>query len=206
MEAYCVWIALQSTITKSIEYPLVATCLSEQQLNSAYSPLLQAALPKMNLVQSFPRAVVFGPSSHQGLGVSHPYVHQMVRHIQEILNQLWRTLYKPSIMRANLEALQLEGGYSKNVFGPEGIDIAWLNTTNTWIGATLQFCRKEKIHISLPFLNLAPQCINDQAIMDVFHNRKFPHADMHRINRCRLFHRGCIYVNPEMILRCINCL
>ena len=188
VDAVSAWIALSTTISKSLEYPLVATCISESQLNRVYSSLLCTALPKANFVRSLPRAVVFGPISHQGLGLPHPYIFQMVKHIQEIVNQLWRTKEAPSLLRSNLEVMQLEAGTSDNLFGGNAFEITWFNTTNSWIIQTLQFCRKHKIVLDIPFLKLLPQCQKDKFIMEELATAGFSKQSLIRLNRCRLYY------------------
>ena len=189
MDAKSAWQAFQTTISKSIEYPLVATCISEAQINRVMASLLKVALPKANYVRTFPRAVLFGPTSHQGLGVSHPYTYQMVRHIQDIVNQLWKTSASPSLLRANLEAMQLEAGTHYNVFSSQAMEIQWFNTTQSWIIETLHFCRKHEITLDIAFLELTAQCENDKFIMEELSRAGFSKQDMTRLNRCRIYHQ-----------------
>jgi len=53
------WLALTSTIWKSIFYPLPATCLSKQQCEAIMVPAINQALVTMGFCRHFPRDVVF---------------------------------------------------------------------------------------------------------------------------------------------------
>ena len=48
------WIALKTTIIKSIEYPLAATTLQKDAIRSIMHPVLSAALPRANIAKNFP--------------------------------------------------------------------------------------------------------------------------------------------------------
>jgi hypothetical protein len=68
-----VWYALNTTIMKTFEYPMAATCLSRSQWDYVMALVLEAGLNSMQFICKFPHAMVYGPVNSQGLGVKDPY-------------------------------------------------------------------------------------------------------------------------------------
>ena len=59
---------------KSIEYPLLALTLTEEECDQISSHLLKAALPATNVGKNIPKAVREGPLRYNGLGLGNIYV------------------------------------------------------------------------------------------------------------------------------------
>ena len=60
------WRGLHSTIMKSLEYPLVATPLTEIEAENIFTPIKNAALPKSGIVRTFPKKIIHAPLDLQG--------------------------------------------------------------------------------------------------------------------------------------------
>ena len=84
------WNTLNTTIIKSLEYPLAATTFTDEELTSIIAPALQAGLPSSGICRSFPRAILYGSPSAQGLGLHNLYHTQNIRHIKDIVDQSWK--------------------------------------------------------------------------------------------------------------------
>jgi len=54
-----VWIALNSTIMRTLLHPLPAIRLTKAQCESIMAPLLQYLLPALGVCRNFPRRLVF---------------------------------------------------------------------------------------------------------------------------------------------------
>ena len=54
LDGHTIWTALHRTIIKGLEYPLAATTLTESQLDSVLSPVLNSTLPRAGFVRTFP--------------------------------------------------------------------------------------------------------------------------------------------------------
>ena len=67
------WRAMNMTIMKTLEYPLVALTLTEKECDHIMAPILDGALPKAGICRNIPRAVLYGDPEHQGLGVHNIY-------------------------------------------------------------------------------------------------------------------------------------
>jgi hypothetical protein len=51
------------------------------------APLLNAALPRMGYVRSFPRAVVYAPEDYCGMGIFHPWQNQHLLQLKVVLQE-----------------------------------------------------------------------------------------------------------------------
>ena len=80
------WTYHQTTIQKSLEYPLLATTLSEEQCRKVEQPALTVALHSSSLPSNFPRDILYGPKGKLGLGASRLFTTQGLKHIRAILN------------------------------------------------------------------------------------------------------------------------
>ena len=186
LEDYTVWAALNQTIMKGLEYPLAATTLTESQLDSVMSTVLTSALPKSGFARTFPRAVVYGSRYMQGLGITNLLDFQYCRHIQDLIDQTWRSTPAGKLILANLEVAKLEAGVYWHMFD-NPIHITWFNTTASWVIETYKYCRTQEIIFEEAGDIHKPQCIGDRAIMEVFSTAEYDAEEMLALNRCRLY-------------------
>jgi hypothetical protein len=104
------WTALNSTIMKTLEYPMDAINLSKQQWDYIMKPLLKSTLPKAGIVRSFPRDILYSPSNFTGMGLMHPFYKQNLRHLELVLGETLRPSITAELLSAALEQLRLESG------------------------------------------------------------------------------------------------
>ena len=79
------WQALQKTIWKGIEFPLMATCFTEAQCKYIMAPALRVGLQHSGVQENFPRKLVHGPLGYQGLEIPDIHVLQTIEHVQALL-------------------------------------------------------------------------------------------------------------------------
>ena len=79
------WYAINTTIMKTLEYPMTATTISEENWEHIMVPLLAAGLPRAGMARTFPRDILFGPTTVQGFGIIHPWYHQQILHLIALL-------------------------------------------------------------------------------------------------------------------------
>jgi len=94
------------TIMKTIEYPLMATCISRKGMDDIMRPILQAALPKAAIQKRFPRKLVLGSLGFQGFGLHHPSNSQLIEHLQAIVTHSHRDSPSHNLHLQNLELVQ----------------------------------------------------------------------------------------------------
>ena len=152
------------------------------------APALNVALPRANIPRTFPRAVLYGPTAVQGLGLTDPFIYQYCRHIQDIVDQPWRNTEVGFLIQTNLEEAKLEAGIYGSLFDSD-VTVTWFNTTNSWIIETLEFCTTYHISFDEPSGSLEPNCVNDQSLMEAFASFEFNPSQLQLLNRCRLYCR-----------------
>ena len=181
-----VWIAMNQTIIKGIEYPLAATTLTENQLESVMVPIRSTGLPRSGFTRKFPHSVLYGPVGLQGLGVCNPFYFQYCRHVQDIVDQTWRGTPTGKLLISNLEAVKLEAGLYGYLFD-NPVEVTWFNTTHSWVIETYKFCKTHNIVFEEPGAMVSPQCENDRALMQMFENHGYSVEELCVLNRCRLY-------------------
>ena len=104
------WHCMNSTIMRTIEYPLVATNLSRRQCEQIMAPIFKFGLPKSKIQRNMPRALVYGSTRVQGLEVYHPHSTQLIEHLQAIMRHGCRNTPLGIKLRALIEGHALEMG------------------------------------------------------------------------------------------------
>jgi len=178
--------SLRQVLLPKLTYALQATTFDEQQCAEIMKPALSKALPAMGINRHFPRAVAYGPKSHQGLAIPNLFTEQIITHITTLL-RYGPQAYDPTgqLLQANLEAFRVETGLSGQIFGqPEEI-LPCL--TSTWITHTWTQCRKLNIDIMMegPDFELPRQ--NDRELMKIFLQHGARGQELATLNRCRMY-------------------
>ena len=73
------WQSLQSTISKTLQYPLSVTTLTKDECDLIVKCYRQTALNSLSIVRNFPRKLTHGPKALQGLGIPHLYTVQGIK-------------------------------------------------------------------------------------------------------------------------------
>ena len=185
LNRYSVWKALNTTIQKTLEYPLVATTITANQSKSLMFPVLSAGLTGSGICRYFPRAVLYGPSNRQGLGMHNIYHVQFIRHITDIIDHTWKNTPSGKFIIANMESFKMEIGLVGKVFDRQ-CAAPWHSTPNSWVHETFLYCQKYHIRFKEPGLDLKLTRENDRGIMATVANLPFSTAQVQAINRCRI--------------------
>ena len=183
-------LALRTTISKTWQYPLVATNFPMKDALEIMVPAYKAALPKMGCNRNLPRVYRYAPIEVQGLGLPHIYTMQGVAHIKTVLGKMSKDHRTTTLLIAQLEYLALEMGNMNNIFS---LDYAtWKPfTSNTWMTSTWEFCSKYHIYLDGPRVISHPQRENDGLIMEKIleYRQHFTELQLRLINQCRVFLR-----------------
>ena len=78
--------ALQTTIIKKLEYPLLELTLSRNECDHILWPLYNAILPKTRINRHFSRTVLRAPGGHMGLEFPCLYTQQVTAHVKCLLH------------------------------------------------------------------------------------------------------------------------
>ena len=147
------WTSYTHTIRKTLEYPMKVTTLTEQEWNQVFHLVNSAALPKAGFVQSFPHAVLYGPTDYQGMGTMHPFFLQELTHLQEFVDQVNKGSSCGTHFQFTTELLRLQTGHP----GPfTEVDYPLMQScvTDSWIKTLWEFCYTWGIEIEDSFGDL----------------------------------------------------
>ena len=180
--------AMDTTIMKSLQYPLPALTLTEEECKNIMAPILDVALPQSHVCRTFPRAAVYGPKALMGLGKTDLYVRQGASQIGILQQYLQSDTITGELLRSNIEAMKMHLGMRKNLFTLDYKRLQQL-TPPSLIKHIWQFCHKYKIHIDETITSdLILRRENDKFLMDVITrcDNLFTTNELAHINRCRL--------------------
>ena len=63
---YDAWMALNSAVMKTLEYPLLALTSIENECKKIMAPILKGGLPKIGMRRTLPRKIVYGSLKNKG--------------------------------------------------------------------------------------------------------------------------------------------
>ena len=181
------WQALETTIMKSLQYPLKALTLSKAECDSIMQPILQAGLNNASISRNYPRDVAFGSTDEGGLGMEDLYIHQGAERISFITEHLQETSLSAELLRTSIELAKVEIGLGCNLFQ---LDYAMFQSllTECWIKDVWKFANEQKILIEdRVTANMQLQRQGDVFIMEeIAHKGSFTPLQLQKINRCRI--------------------
>jgi hypothetical protein len=108
------WLAVQSTILRTLYYPLPALRLSKAQCEAILAPLLMFCLPSLGMCRYFPRKLVFATFDYMGLNFLHLFTIQEIYRIKDIIFHTANDTLTGRLYTLSLELLLLELGCNKN--------------------------------------------------------------------------------------------
>jgi hypothetical protein len=187
MDRNDVWKLLQEWIGVALSYPLTATQLTyDEWEKEIMSPLLQAVLPRAGFSRSMPRAVVFGPSEHQGLNFMHLWYKQELTHLQTCLLLLNTDSVLSGLLQQSFEALCLEVGYPGEITDAPREPFS-ATTTKSWVTDVWDFADRFDFQFRDEFPKLQPAREADQFLMKAFVDHGYDGLQLHKLNTCHQF-------------------
>lgn len=180
------WTALDSTILKTLRYPLPALTLSQKQCKHIMAPVLQACLPKTAIARNYPHDVVYGPKEEGGLNKENLYIAQGTSKISLLSEHLALPMLTGELLRCSLEAAKVEIDIGRNLFSLDFETYSDLCTDGI-IKHIWKFSSDNNIHIEdRVTTNLSLQRDGDVFIMEAIAQEDFTSNELQHINRCRL--------------------
>ena len=182
-----VWESMNTTILKSLQYPLPATTLTRKQCREIMGPLLAQGLSSSGVVRTLPRVIVHGPVKFQGLGIQNLFTFQQTQHILRLLKFCTTEDHMTGqLIRHSLEATKLEIGCEGPVLLKSYEELGML-ATPTWITHTWQFLSENHMGLEDSGPHLELQREGDQYLIRVFQQVGFRGWQLRRLNLCRIF-------------------
>ena len=110
------WQALNTTIVKTVQYPLPVLCLSQKECKSIMDPIIRSSLPKSAIARTYPHKVLFGPKEELGLNQLDLYVKQGTTKLALLVEHLVASSITGDLLRCSIEAAKVELGIGRNLF------------------------------------------------------------------------------------------
>ena len=104
------WLALHTTITAKLKYPLSACTLSSKECKSIMYPVIRIGLPKSDFSLTLCRAIRNCPSACGGAGVLSLFDYQGISRTAMYVEQVHRKTTTGMLLLQNTEELVLETG------------------------------------------------------------------------------------------------
>jgi len=170
----------------TLQYPMVATTITEKEWDFIMRPLRESGLPKVELSRKFPSKVLYGPKIYQGLGIMHPYYNQELSHISTCLYQGERPTITGELIGASLEQLQVEIGLPGYLLQQDYSKLESL-ATECWLKTVWEFAWTNEIEIYDKSPKLEQNRWNDAYLMEEFVRNGFVSHELKKLNECRMF-------------------
>jgi hypothetical protein len=180
------WYALNTTVMKTMEYPMAAICLSKKQWDHVMAPVLEAGLNLLQFSRKFPRDMVYGPKKLQGLGVKDPYIGQGLTWIKTLLHHGGRETMTGALLRSSMEYLHLEVGTGSPFF-QDNYEVWSDLVTDCWLKHVWQFQQEQSLRVDHTVPVVMKQTEHDAFLMPLFVKHGYLANDLRLLNQCRCF-------------------
>ena len=184
------WYCLTTTISKTIEYSLVATTFSREDIDDIMRPLFKAALRLCGLQRNLPRKLLYGPLEARGCGLKDPYYLQLIHHLTSILKHQHRNTPSADLHAENMELVQTYVGSDQNFWDLPFTMYGHL-APDGWIKNTWEALSGTTLTLKGPSIALPIQRERDFHLMDAFiQHPAIPSTNIPILQKCRLYVRA----------------
>ena len=180
------FLSLNSTILRSLDYPLMTTSLSHKDCHDIMQPVFQTALPKLGFpFPSFPHRVRHGPLSTQGINIPSIWHRQLAHKIwacithattDDLLQKNLQHLYGRHTLELGIPNPLLESDFKK--FGNL--------VTPSWMSHLWQCCWETNLRLHLTWDKLKLYCENDIFLIPAFVQQGYSGSTLTQLNHCRM--------------------
>jgi hypothetical protein len=132
------WLALRSTIWKTLEYPLTCMTLTEKQCEKIMRPTMSAGLAKFHICRSFPTSLLHAGAEALGAGLPHLFTVQGITRMSTLVSHSPRGSITSLLLRAAMEAPLQEAGCGPSPWYPE-VKAVLQAITKTWMSSVKTF-------------------------------------------------------------------
>ena len=178
-------IAIDTTIGKTLDYPLPATAISAKECNYISSTFEKVALPKVGIIRTADKTMVRAPETIGGFGIKDTYTKQFTAHIQYLIDHGASTTETGQLIRVAGEGVLLESGLGGNLFDIKPSQCSWLG--HNWITNTLEMIEYFQIELKNDIPELTKWRTNDTFIMDEVNKGIWSKTELLHINTVRQY-------------------
>jgi len=168
-----------------ITYPLPATTLTKNILNQAHSMTTPIILSKLGYNRNMPKAVVYTPTSHGGIGLQNLHTEQGIQQTLHIIKHLHDHTHLGSFTKVTIKAHQIYTGISKPIL-EDTTTLPWM--PNQWITNVWAFLHKISgtIHLQQPWVIPLLRQHNHHIMKDLL-DAGYSANDLQTLNNCQMF-------------------
>ena len=175
----------KSSLMKTLEYPTVATMITEKEWNHIMEPALKATIQAAGMAGNFPRTIIYGPSLYQGFGIIHPYYFQELTHIKTRIEEGMSQSQTGKLLDHLSELFYLEAGLN-GPYRQLPYDVHSTCVSDTWYKTLWNFCNTNDITITEPSMEIPCLRRQDKPIMLLFSRYGYKGDDLRRLNIVRM--------------------
>ena len=177
--------ALRATILKTLEYPLQALFLTQDQCDKLMRVILEAALPKAKFHRTFCRKTLYAPGSHGGQEIPNLKTSQTIAHLDGVLRHGMARSLAGQQLRGSIETMKVEIGIPDDLFRHSFKDYGGL-ATECWVKKVWKEASEDGIiiHERTPSLSLRRQ--GDQFLIPALKDCGYRNSKLQKLNLCRL--------------------
>jgi hypothetical protein len=179
------WYAINTTILKTLEYPMMATTISEKEWEYILIPLLAAGLPRAGIARTFLRDILFGPTKAQEFGMFHPWYNQQITHLIALLEHTQQNTMTGQLLSTSYKQLRLEMG-TTGFMTDVSYKIMKETVTKTWITDLWEFLDKFQIQLRDDIQQIKLQRTNDKSLTDEFIKAGCHDIVLKELNECQM--------------------
>jgi hypothetical protein len=179
------WLALHSTIWRTLSYPLNAVNITNAHWEKIMFPIINFALPAMGVCRKFPRDLVFSSYKFAGMGIRHLHTLQEIARLTDILHHTYINSTMGLLYRTSWEYLILEIGISHDISAVNYNKYKML-ATNSLVKNTWEFLQTHGITLSHD-ISVPKNTLNDYILMTELCRLTLSHTELDSINQCRLY-------------------
>jgi hypothetical protein len=180
------WQALNTTVMRTLEYPLPALTLTEKECRHIMAPVLQRGLSSSGICRNMAHDVVYVPLEFQGFGLNFPYTTQGIDHIEVLIQHGQANTITGQLIRASLEEAKLEVGLGGGLFMQDFKKFGKLATPG-WITHTWDFLHKYSMTAEDTTKPLKLRRVGDAFLTQAFYENGIKGAALAQANWCRLY-------------------
>jgi hypothetical protein len=181
------WLALRSTIWKTLDYTLTCTTLTEKQCEQIMRPAISAGMAKYHICRSFPTSLLHAGSAALGACLPHLFTVQGIAHLSTLVSHSPGGSITSLLLRAAMEAALQEAGCGPYPWHPE-VKVVLQAITKTWISSVMTFMEDNGIN---PHHNIrmAVYSQKDSFLMENFTQQGALSPELISMIQCRNFLR-----------------
>ena len=180
------WYCLNSTIMKTLSYPMLVTTFTREQIDAIMKPILKIALNKSSIQKWLPRKLLYGSLRTRGMNVQDLYQLQLIYKLQSILRHTHQDTPTHDLQNENMELLQLHVGSQQN-FWDLPFPMYDCLALEGWTKFAWKWLSDSPLSLKGPTITVPMEREHDQYLMDVFASLGYADDALVALNDCRLY-------------------